>query len=243
MLSDIELKVIKEKNEQERLIYINFKDLDFVFKMISISEYNNIINVLANEKDIEDAICQCCLIYPNPEEYNISLCPYAGIIENACNLIIEESGIKNPNKIMDMLEVYRGQMENFDMQCKNIIKAAFYNEFTYEEMDSWSWYKLLNYAIRGETVLRYRKEDIKLVDTRKDENGNLIPIEEKELTDEEYKEYLKELRENGIDPMLYLHTNKNINGNPIIDVPFLGGVHWQRSDVIDAIRRQMENAK
>ena len=244
MLSDIELRVIKEKNNEEKLIYINFKELDFVFKVISISEYTNITSVLANEKDIEDAVCQCCLIYPDTDEYNISLCPYAGVIETAYNIIIEESGINNPNKIMDMFDVYRKQMESFDMQCKNMIKAAFYNEFSYEEMDSWSWYKLLNYAIRAETILSYRRsEELKLVDTRKDEDGNIIPIENVEPTEEEYKEYLKELRENGIDPMLYFHNDENKNGNPIVDVPFLGGVHWQRSDVIDAIREQMERSK
>ena len=241
MLNAIDLNILKEKYKDEKIIYVNFRNkIEFVFKALAVQDYNKIISVLSNEKDIEDAICQSCLIYPNTDSYNISECPYAGVVEKSCEIIKAYSGIFNPNDVMSHIDIYRNQMEDFYEQCRNLIKAAFYNEFSYEEMEEWSWYKLIKYAVRAETILKYRNSDgIELTIKEKEDNAE-GDIENNIKEDTE--EIIKEMRKEGIDPMLYYHKGDSNTGNEIIDFPLIGSIHWQRSDILDGIRKQIDKS-
>lgn len=223
--------IIKESLDGHDIIYLNTCGQEFVFRTLGIKEYNDINICVTTDKDIEDAICQATLVYP--QGYKFSECPYAGIIPIASKAIKEASGVDNLDLIMDRMLEHKQDMNRFDMQCMNLVKAAF-PEYKYDEIIEWPWVKLIDYAVRAEAILNIRGIEVQLVDRRnyneEDEDVEVEPTK---------KEIGEELREQGYDPMRYFANDYINKENNVIDFPLIGGLHWDREDVIDAIREQM----
>lgn len=230
MLDIYELMMMKETNDGHKLLYITICNKEFVFRTLSKSEYKKILSVAEEEHQLEDMICQVGLVYP--EEYDFSIAPLAGVSKTVSPMILELSGFTDVNVVIQSFDEYRHKMNtSFEQQCQALVKSAF-PEVTFEEMDDWTWDKLLSVGAKAEYILNLKGYDIELASRAEDENIEQAPAK----TD---KETGAELRANGIDPMIYFGNEFTKKGN-YVDFPLIGGVHWQNPEVLNEIRRQME---
>ena len=115
----------------------------------------------------------------------------------------------------------------------DLIKA-FIPEYTYEEMEEWTWEKLMKMTVRAENVASLKGFDWSLKDESEQFDEQMSRI------DPNNKEFIKELEQNGVDPMLYFEDElKHTFKNEVVDFPLIGGTHWNDEEVLNVIRKQI----
>ena len=229
-LQSFDLLVFKEQNEGHKILYINLCNKEFVFRTLGKKEYKNILNVCSTDHDLEDMVCNVAVLYP--EDYDFREAPLGGLSKTIAPLVTELSGFTNPDIILQTYETYKSEMNDFENRCYALIKMAF-PEFTFEEMEEWTWDKVFKVATKAEYILnetQFRENPIQLVQT------NAAPKQQMERID-----FVQELRQQGVDPMKYFWNE--INNKPqFVDFPLIGGAHWKNEGVLNEIRRQMERS-
>lgn len=224
------LNYYKDLYSGHKVIYVRFLDTDFIFRTLSRKEYKYILQSQASKYDIEDAVCNTACIYP--DEYDFDTCGFAGLNEYVADLLIELSGFKD---IQYILNEYRNakEMNNLEIQCMDLIKA-FIPEYTYEEMEDWTWEKLMYMTARAEKIAELKGFDWHLQDQTEEY------VEEINKMNSNNKEFIKELQDNGIDPMYYFSEELESNfKREILDFPLIGGIHWNDEVVLGVIRKQI----
>lgn len=240
MITNFQLMALKAQAKGERIIYINIKDREFVFKSLGVAEYIEIMELGLNGKDFEDVVCQTALIYPD-EGVSFGEYPLAGVSEIACKEILSNSGFVGMDNVREILFEKRYEMNIFHNQCVNTVKAAF-PELALEEIQNYSWIKLMDLFARAERILVLRgNANFEIIDVSGYNEENEEGSESNELEDVEEKvPTIQECLENGFDPMLYFARDLfNSEGKDIVDRPFIGGLHWKREDVMNAISKQL----
>jgi len=213
-----------------KIIYVRFCDTDFIFRTLTRKEYRYILAENSDRMDIEDAICNTACVFP--EEYDFCYCGFAGLNEYVAQHIEKYSGFIDINDILDEYRKFKAY-DNLDTQCMDLIKA-FIPEYTYEEMETWTWTKLMQIVVRAEKVAALKGFDWHVEDKSEEFNEAVSKI------DIENEEYIQELIKNGIDPMFYFADNlQDLNHRTLVDFPLIGGVHWNDEEVLDAIRQQI----
>lgn len=224
------LNYYKDLYSGHKIIYVRFLDTDFIFRTLTRKEYKYILKSCASKMDMEDAICNTCCVYP--EEYDFDTCGFAGLNEYVADFIINLSGFKD---VQAILEEYRKAKEfsNLEIQCMDLIKA-FIPEYTYEEMEDWTWEKLMHMTARAEKVAYLKGFDWHIQDQTEEY------MEEMSKINSDNKEFIKELQDSGIDPMYYFAEELEQNfRHEIIDFPLIGGVHWNDEVILSVIRKQI----
>lgn len=224
------LNYYKDLYSGHKIIYVRFLDMDFIFKTLTRKEYKYILKSCTSKMDVEDAICNTCCIYP--EEYDFESCGFAGLNEYVADVIESLSGFKD---IQHVLDEYRQMKEQntLEIQCMDLIKA-FIPEYTYEEMEEWTWEKLMYMTIRAEKVAALKGFDWHIQDQTEEY------MEEMNKMNSENPEFLQELQKNGIDPMYYFSDEiQQTFKREILDFPLIGGVHWKDEAILDVIRKQL----
>lgn len=230
MLEYYELLLLKEKYPDHRLIYMNLYGNEFVFRTLTRKEYQTLLRVALEEDEFQDHVCQTALIYPEDFEFEVS--PFAGLAPEASFHIVQLSGFTNMDQIFDFYDQAKLKNQGFEMECMNVIKSAM-DEYTYEEMEDWTWQRLMDFVSRAERILELR--GITPVRLERDEEAT-----EQEPLSIDNKEFVDGLIQKGIDPMLYLKDEVKPRKAELIDFPLIGGSHWQNDEVLHAIRQQME---
>lgn len=224
------LNYYKDLYSGHKIIYVRFLDTDFIFRTLTRKEYKYILKSCSSKMDIEDAVCNTGCIYP--EEYDFDSCGFAGLNEYVADLLIELSGFKD---IQYILNEYRNakEMNNLEIQCMDLIKA-FIPEYTYEEMEDWTWEKLMYMTARAEKIAELKGFDWHLQDQTEEY------IEEINKISSDNKEFVKELQEQGIDPMYYFSEELESEfSHEILDFPLIGGAHWNDEVILGVIREQI----
>lgn len=232
MITYHELLYLKELHKGHKIIYVLFNNKEFVFKSLSRQDYQDIVLVSENEKDLEDAVCQCALLIP--EDYEFPKSPLAGISEVCAKRIIDESDFLDINKVLTKYEECKAKLNHFDEQCMAVVKSSF-PEYSYEEIMEWTWEKLIQMTARAEKILQIKGVNIQLVnnlDKLEEE------IEENAKNFDKYK-FADELRKEGVDPMNYF-SEEIFKENPYIEYPIISGGDWKDEGVLNEIRKQME---
>lgn len=224
------LNYYKDLYSGHKIIYVRFLDTDFIFRTLTRKEYKYILQSQPSKMDIEDAICNTTCIYP--EEYDFDTCGFAGLNEYVSDLLVELSGFKDIQFILNEYHQAK-EMNNLEIQCMDLIKA-FIPEYTYEEMEDWTWEKLMKMTARAEAIAQLKGFDWHLQDQTEEY------IEEMNKMSSDNKEFIKELRDNGIDPMYYFSEELESNfKREILDFPLIGGIHWNDEVVLSVIRKQI----
>lgn len=235
MFSMYDLAFYKEMYTGHKILYVLINNKEFVFKSLGRKEYQNILTLTSDEYELEDAICQTSLIYP--EYYNFAEAPMSGVSNTVSPLILEMSGFSELDTVMDMYIESKNKVKVFEQQCMGIVKAAF-PEYRYDEMEEWTWEQLMDFTARAEFVLTLLEHEVTLIDKSEE-----VMEEVKKQSEEQYRdELVKKLRDNGIDPMMYF-SNEFIQKKDYLDFPLIGGIHWENEGVLNEIRRQMETCK
>ena len=216
-----------------KILYVRFLDNDFIFRSLTRKEYKYLLQSGLSQMDMEDSICNTACLYP--EDYDFTVCGFAGLNEYVANIIKDISDFSDIRSILNEYHKYK-EMDNLETQCMDLIKA-FIPEYTYEEMEEWTWEKLMQITVRAEKVAALRGFEWSL----KDESEQYI--EEMQNINSENKEFLKELETNGIDPMFYFEDEiKHTFKKEVLDFPLIGGSHWNDEVVLSVIREQIRKA-
>lgn len=216
-----------------KIIYVRFSNTEFVFRTLNRREYKYIMAAGMPPMDIEDAICNTCCLYP--EDYDFETCGFAGLNEYISEVIKEISGFTD---IETVLSEYR-QAKNFtnlEIQLMDLIKA-FIPEYTYEEMEEWTWEKLVQKAARAEEISKLKGFDWHIVDNAEEYKEDFKSI------NSDNQDFIKELDKNGIDPMFYFAEEiRHSFKREVLDFPLIGGSHWNDEVILGVIRKQIRKA-
>ena len=228
------LNYFKDLYSGHKIIYVRFSNTDFVFRSLNRKEFKYIMSQHSDKFDIEDAICNAACLFP--EEYEFETCGFAGLNEYVAEIIQELSGFSDIQTVLNEYRHFKAQAD-LETQCMDLIKA-FIPEYTYDEMQEWTWQKLMETTARAERVATLRGFDWHIEDKSKEYAEGLSQI------DIENKEFIEELKQNGIDPMFYFADElKDIGKHEIIDFPLIGGTHWQNEEILNVIREQIAKKK
>ena len=220
----------KDLYSGHKILYVRFLDNDFIFRSLTRKEYKYLLQSGLSQMDMEDSICNTACLYP--EDYDFTVCGFAGLNEYVANIIKDISDFSDIRSILNEYHKYK-EIDNLETQCMDLIKA-FIPEYTYEEMEEWTWEKLMQITVRAEKVAALRGFEWSL----KDESEQYI--EEMQNINSENKEFLKELETNGIDPMFYFEDEiKHTFKKEVLDFPLIGGSHWNDEVVLSVIREQI----
>lgn len=223
----------KDLYSGHKILYVRFLDNDFIFRSLTRKEYKYLLQLGLSQMDMEDSICNTACLYP--EDYDFTVCGFAGLNEYVANIIKDISDFSDIRSILNEYHKYK-EIDNLETQCMDLIKA-FIPEYTYEEMEEWTWEKLMQITVRAEKVAALRGFEWSL----KDESEQYI--KEMQNINSENKEFLKELETNGIDPMFYFEDEiKHIFKKEVLDFPLIGGSHWNDEVVLSVIREQIRKA-
>lgn len=220
----------KDLYSGHKILYVRFLDNDFIFRSLTRKEYKYLLQSGLSQMDMEDSICNTACLYP--EDYDFTVCGFAGLNEYVANIIKDISNFNDIRSILNEYYKYK-EMDNLEIQCMDLIKA-FIPEYTYEEMEEWTWEKLMQVTVRAEKVAALKGFDWSL----KDESEGYM--QEMEKINSDNKEFIKELESNGIDPMLYFQDEiKHTFKKEIVDFPLIGGTHWNDEVILGVIREQI----
>ena len=226
------LTYYKDLYSGHKIIYVRFLGKEFIFKTLTRKEYKYILQNCRSRMDIEDSVCNTTCIYP--EEYEFEYCEFAGLNEYVADVIETLSGFKDIKLVLNEYKECKAQ-NNLELQCMDLIKA-FIPEYTYEEMEEWTWEKLMKMTVRAERLAELKGFDWHLQDESEEymEEMSKINSDNKELIDELYKQ--------GIDPMFYFEDEiKRLLIHEVIDFPLISGGHWNDEVILDVIRKQGTN--
>jgi hypothetical protein len=232
-LSIYDLIYQKELHEGHKIIYVLFNNMEFVFRTLTRKEYKDVLSVIHDDEELEDAVCQVGLIYP--EDMVFAECPIGGLTQHVSPIIIENSGFNSLEKVIEIHDEMKEKIKSFDQECMNVVKAMM-PEYTYDQMEDWTWEKLMNMVARAERVAYLKGNNINLTVEQEEVNDHVNRQKSNN------KDFIKELRENGIDPMFYF-KNEIVQKQDLIDFPLIGGIHWRNEGILDAIRSQMDKKK
>ena len=235
MLSVFDLLLIKENNNNEKIIYFQYEKKEFVFRLINAKEYTQAKMLTSSVEEFDDAICQLALL--EPADYKFINSELGAFSDRMAQKIIELSCITDEKKVIEMLENSRKKLKLFIEQGFLFVKAAF-PEYSFEEIKEWNYEKLMDMIAKAEFVLQLRN--------RNPEEGEIklqYDIEDFEKQKEDNKNIpLLDLVENGIDPMNYYSDQIELK-KPLIDKPIIIGSDWNKEEVLNGVRQQILNRR
>lgn len=223
MLTLYDLMLLKEKYAYEEIIYIAYRNHDFVFRLLSPREYSQATMLSANKEELHDVICQLALIYP--ENYEFVQSAFAGFSTYMAQKILEISLIGESISIVEEYENQKEKLERFLPQCKLIVKAAF-PEYSLDAIEEMSYKKLMELTAKGEFILKLQGSTIE---------G--ISYDKEEIYDNQFRT-IPDLINSGIDPMFYYADELKLKKD-LIDYPLIMGSDWRNEEVMKGVRRQI----
>ena len=221
MLSLYDVLLIKEGVNNDKIIYLQFRHRDFVFRLLSPKEYSQCKSLTSNKEELHDAICQLTLLYP--QGINFSEYPIGGLSDYAADQIIDRSMIFEDKKVLDKFELAKTKLTKFLPQCVLFVKSAF-PEYKLEEIEDWSYEKLMTMTAKAEFILKLQ--------------GSVYTIEYEEIEDEKPEVTDEELLKRGVDPMMY-HSNDIVLKKPLVDYPVILGSNWRDKELSDLVGKQI----
>lgn len=223
------LNYFKDLYSGHKIIYVRFLDTEWIFRTLTRKEYKYILAMHTDRMDIEDTICSTACLFP--EEYDFGNAGFAGFNEYVAGAIEDASGVTNIQSVID--EYHKAKdMNSLEIQCMDLIKA-FIPEYTYEEMEEWTWGKLMQMTVRAEHVATLKGFDWHIEDKSEEYMEQLSEI------NMDNKEFIKKLKEQGVDPMYYFADELRNMKREVLDFPLIGGIHWNNGEVLDVIREQV----
>jgi hypothetical protein len=226
---EIEQLIKKFKEQYEEIYVTSFGDEDYVWRALGRHDYREIQRLAENEQDAYERICNAAVLYPKVDFSSYQMKAY--IPDQLAPQILEMSGFGAWKKEVELLDVFRKQMESFDFQAEVIVATAFPN-ITFEEMGNWTKEKLMLYVARAEWQLRtLRGIDLRLGRASEleaeemDENSVPVNVEAEADPQQQIMELANELRRQGHDPMFAMRWAYAKDKPPYVERPLIGSVN------------------
>lgn len=144
--------LVKWKRQYGRVFSVSIRKTTFVFRPLTIGDFNNVLNTKASSAETEEQIIFDAVLYPY--EFNLDMLK-AGEVSTLAAKIRDASGFTNLKAISEFLEEKRNSVGRFDIVMKAFILATMpYKE---EELDQFNCYQLLEKVVLAEQILKIRQ--------------------------------------------------------------------------------------
>jgi len=231
MISDQKLQYYKEEYSGHKIIYVRFSDNDFIFRTLTVREYEMIMKMYSDHFKQETAFCNLACLYP--EGYEFAECQYGVLPSVIAGYIKKLSAFEETDDIFN--EYYEAKAQsNLYQQCMDLVKA-FIHDYTYEEMEDWTWQKLMNMTVRAENIAKLQGFDyhIERADPEEEAKASKPTIHN--------PENIENLLKNKVNPLIYfkeeLETEEKANNN-MVNIPFIVGQGWNNKELLNGFRKQ-----
>lgn len=229
------INLLKHKWYGHSIIYVRFLSETFLFRTLTREEYRLIKEQNLGSYEHNEKVCSQTCVYP--EEYDFSVCPYAGLPDVAAREVEKQSGFTDIHIILD--SYYRERdVTTLEQQCMDLIKA-FIPEYTYEQMESWTWHQLMKTSARAERVAKLRAASMGIENYDLHLNDKTADME-KEFDDmnSDNPDFVWNLYEHGVDPMIHFRNELKFT-NDVVEMPLILGMSFDNEEVINAVRKQI----
>lgn len=239
-LNDIDLeKLIIDLKKKNYILFTTTVGYQFyIWRPVTRKEYDIIMRSSAGNTYIRDEmICQVSILYPR-----VDFATYkAGVCTTLAPQIIEESGFGSVQKTYDYLNSTRQYiLKNFTSQAEIVIAAAF-PQYKFEEIREWSLEQLLDMVAKAEWKLNVidNKNFVFEAVSADEENDDV----EKPTKEEAIKKLEQDIITTGGDPILYLGDMyaRQVK-KPYTDFPFIMGSQWNNEEMIQYVGEQLRKS-
>lgn len=213
---------------------VDIKGHIFYVRELRRAEYRYILD---NFRDTADTvICQATCVFP--EGYDFEMRAAAGVTANLADQVVFLSNLQSAAQYEQLLEVERQKMQSFEAQGETFIAQAF-KDISFEEMGNWTMETFMKYLARAEWALRNVWQlPVEFRPKNEGEEGE----EQSEEPPFTMQDMAHELRQEGIDPMMYLLQDiKEQNRKPFVEFPLIGGTKLlENEEVLESVREQIQ---
>lgn len=230
MISDQKLQYYKEEYSGHKVIYVRFSNEDFLFRTLTVKEYEMIIKMYSDQYKQETAVCNMACIYP--EGYEFADCEFGVLPSVMYGYIKKLSCFDDINDIFDEYEIAK-HSSNLYQQCMDLIKA-FIGDYTYEEMEDWTWQKLMDMTVRAENIANMQGYEYHI-----EKADNIDQLQTKPTIHNE--EHVQNVINQKINPLIFFKDElekEELPNNTMIDTPFIIGLGWNNKELLDGFRKQ-----
>lgn len=238
-LNDIDLeKLIIDLKKKNYILFTTTIGYQFyIWRPVTRKEFDIIMKSSAGNTYVRDEmICQISVLYPQ-----VNFATYkAGIATTLSPQIIEESGFGSVQKTYNYLSSTRQYiLNNFTSQAEIVIAAAF-PQYKFEEIREWSLEQLLDMVARAEWKLNVIDNKNFVFETVAKETDDTT---EKKSSEEEMRELEQDIIETGGDPILYLGDiyAKKVK-KAYTEFPFIMGSQWNNEEMIQHVGEQLRKS-
>lgn len=225
---------LKAQYEHYKILHVNFKNQDFLFRSLTPKEYEYIINTFTGKFEQEDAVCNLTCLYP--EGYEFSTCEIGVLPSVIAGYILKMSSLNNIEEIFDEYDSVKS-VNNLYFQCMDLIKA-FIGDYSYEDMEDWTWQHLLEMTVKAERVAKLKGFEYFIQRTeQKQEDEKEEPI----INSIHDTRAVDNLLKNKVNPLIYYNQEiySEIRANSqMISQPFIIGIGWNNKELLDGFRVQ-----
>lgn len=234
MISDQKLQYYKEEYSGHKLIYVRFSNEDFVFRTLTVKEYEMILKMYSDQFKQETAICNIACVHP--DEYEFSECEFGVLPSVIAGYLKKLSAFDSPQDIFDEYDVAKAS-SNLYQQCMDLIKA-FIGDYTYEEMEDWTWQKLMDMTVRAENIANLQGYNYHIERSEDMEQQTHKPSIHNE-------DDIQNALNRKINPLILFQDEiqKEVNANNnMVDNPFIIGLAWNNKELLNGFREQKTKA-
>lgn len=220
---------IARLRKQHKNLFMFHKDNQaLLIRPLTREEVDYYNNKCEDERSLYEEITFLCIVYPSYISLEDIPSGWPDVLGPE---ILSISGFVDPKFSISVYMNAKKKIESdFLTQAETIIRAAF-SDISFEEMQSWNVYKLMDHLARAEWSLQQIYQlDVQL-DVELPENEELT----EEQRDAQLKEKVQELRESGQDPMRVLPIPQD---REFMQLPLITGRKWNEEEIIDAFRSQ-----
>lgn len=235
MISDQKLQYYKEEYSGHKLIYVRFSNEDFVFRTLTVKEYEMILKMYSDQFKQETAVCNIACVYP--DEYEFSECEFGVLPSVIAGYLKKLSAFESSQDIFNEYDAAKAS-SNLYQQCMDLIKA-FIGDYTYEEMEDWTWQKLMDMTVRAENIANLQGYNYHIERSEDIEQQTHKPS----IHDEDD---IQNALNQKINPLILFQDEiqKEVNANNnMVDNPFIIGLAWNNKELLNGFREQKTKAK
>lgn len=223
-------QLIEWKLKYKRVFCSTVAGKEYIFRPLNRAEIKKVLLLGDAGCDVNEEAVKTAVLWPSPVDVE----SLAGVADTLGPIILEQSGVGNENLALSIYQQHKESMAQFENWATAFIKYVF-PTMTWEELDSMSIDDLMMYLAKATWVA---EEILGIKDIINVAQPQPKP-EPSEKTEEqviaEKRKFAEEMRKHGLDPVMLAEPTEE----PYMPHPFGGGRFWNRSDVVDAIGREI----
>jgi hypothetical protein len=150
-------KLYEIKKKYGSIFEVNIKDRDIVFRELTFSEYDKIVEYQNSEEyssvDTEDIIIECAVVHP--EDFDVNSIP-PGMVTSLAQKIVDFSGFYSAKLAKQILEEKRDQANEVRSLMKAFVLATI-TSYSPEDLDNMTFSQLAEKVALSEKIIEIKQ--------------------------------------------------------------------------------------